>query len=392
MPRRLGVTGGVPQHLGHRRGRLVGRREGHEPFPAAEGPAGQARVLGDHRPPGGEVTGAAVRDPSATGADVELLGHEELGRRARDVGLVGAGVPGDAAGIGQPPAPLGQEGAIGPVVVVDVEGQLEADAGNLSGQAREPAELVHPQAVGHAVADQGAERSPPAADAGQPAGVRPGGRIAGRPGGEVDGRERRDPVDAAGGHGASGSAEVLADGHEGVVPGEGVVEAELPPQLREAGVDVDEDTPVGAGEQDVVVEVAHDVEQHGAVGPPLEVGAVEAEAAAAAVEEEGVAAVHPRSGHHALEPAPLPRVLRRGVGVGQHGRFEPVDEEDVGAGGGEPGQPVAEHPGVTADAGALRQSTGHDDGGPGGAPAGDVHAASRCGRWFASRKRRISAK
>src|SRR5262249_57048219 len=45
----------------------------------------EARLLRDHRAPGGQVAGAAVAEPAGTRADVLVAGNGELAARAPDV-------------------------------------------------------------------------------------------------------------------------------------------------------------------------------------------------------------------------------------------------------------------------------------------------------------------
>ena len=83
---------------------------------------------------------------------------------------------------------------------------------------------------------------------------------------EHDRMRDRQPAQAAGRDSAAVPADVPADRDEVVVAGEDVGEAELPPDLPEARIDVEEDAPPRGREQLRVADEAHDVEEEARLG------------------------------------------------------------------------------------------------------------------------------
>src|SRR5205085_11571590 len=78
------------------------------------------------------------------------------------------------------------------------------------------------------------------------------------------------PANAAGGDVAVRRADVQPDGDEGVVACEHVGEPELAPDLREAGVDVEEDARARGREELWVADEAHDVQEEPRLRRPRE--------------------------------------------------------------------------------------------------------------------------
>src|SRR5689334_22126942 len=59
----------------------------------------EPRLLGNHRPPGREIAGAAVAEPARVGANVLVAGDGEFAPRALNVGAVSINIGGDADGV-----------------------------------------------------------------------------------------------------------------------------------------------------------------------------------------------------------------------------------------------------------------------------------------------------
>src|SRR6266568_7078266 len=82
--------------------------EGEEPA-AGRQDLGEAGVLGDDGPSGGQVAGAPVAEPSAAWSDVLILGDREFAARAQDVLPVRDNVLRQGHGIDGPPAVAANE-------------------------------------------------------------------------------------------------------------------------------------------------------------------------------------------------------------------------------------------------------------------------------------------
>src|SRR6267142_1636276 len=136
-----------------------------------------------------------------------------------------------------------------------VEGELELLAGHLW-QLGELAKFVDAEPVCAAAMFDRPKRPTPGADAGK----RPRSSVSGRPQVEDNRLPGRDPLEAARGDSASGAADVLANGHEVVMSGKRVVEAQLTPHLRETGVDIEIDPSTGCRQHLLVIEIAGDVD------------------------------------------------------------------------------------------------------------------------------------
>src|SRR6185436_19334659 len=139
---------------------------------------------------------------------------------------------------------------------VDAQGDLEVLRAPL-GELDDLAEFVDFRAQRLAAVLDRTIRAAPARDGGEPA---PAGH--GRPVVQDDRLPRRAPGEAVGGDGTAGRADVLADGEVEVVPREaGPGVARGLPDLREAGIDVDEGLPAETARQRLGGEVAADVDQ-----------------------------------------------------------------------------------------------------------------------------------
>src|SRR6187397_3314522 len=91
LPRGAAVPVRIRPYLLDRADRLFEGREGDQALAAGEVGA-ESGLLGDDRLPAGEIAGAAIAEPAASGVDVHAFGHAELSGGTLDEATVGNGV------------------------------------------------------------------------------------------------------------------------------------------------------------------------------------------------------------------------------------------------------------------------------------------------------------
>jgi len=150
---------------------------------------------------------------------------------------------------------------------------------------------------------------------------------------------------------------------------EGVVQAEGPPHLREARVDVEEHAARDGVEDRGIVAVAHHIhEARGRLRPLHHLGPRHAKHRRTPIDVEREGIGEAEAGEQIEQPAPLDRIVegrRRSAGVGAHARVEPVDKDDVVAEPAEAEQELQVEPREAAlpnglgDGAAIEDRTGH---------------------------------
>ncbi len=337
--------------------RLVNRSERDQPR-AYRQVLPEPGVLGQDWPAAGEKAGAAIAEPATGRLDVDVLRDPDLRRGLPHEPLVAGEGARRCLRVGQPPPVLLQLLDVGRIGGIDVEGQLERRLDPFR-QREELAELVHAQAHHAIFVFDRVIRAPPAANAAE---GRPRGVLRHGPALEADRRPDRNPIEPAGGHRAPRLADVAADGGEAVVVGKRVGQAQLAPDVREAGIDVEEQ-PLARGLQQVfLLEKAHDVDQNGGGGDRrLDLSATHPHGLAS-IQQQAIRPVETGGAHDLDEPADrgLLRAARRPPIFTQgHLVAQPVDQDRLVSDLGQPPGELQEGAGMAAVAGSLSNRGRH---------------------------------
>ena len=276
--------------------------------------------------------------------DVHALGDHQLRGRSLDVGAVRVRIRRDASRRDERPRVAPQELGITLVRGVDVQRRLERGL-RPRRQLDESAELVHPKPVALAAVLDRVIRPAPGPDARES-----GAAVRRRPPVEGDRLRGGHPGQATRRDRAALVADVLGDGDEVVVPAKGVGLAELSPHLRESRVDVEEHPPWGGGEELVVREKAHHVDQHGRLPDAFQgLTARQPDRLVPVVEQEGVGLGEVEPVHDPGQPADARRARAPGgsaPGIRRHVRREVVDEDGLVAQKTKPQQILKKDPSV----------------------------------------------
>ena len=146
---------------------------------------------------------------------------------------------------------------------------------------------------------------------------------------------------------------------------EKIGQAQLPPHLREPGVDVEKHPPRRRRQHVGVVAEAHHVQQErGALDPLKDIAPRNAEVRCPPAAGQGEVRAEPELVHDPVEIAIADRPLRRARRAGlvtAHVRVQPVEQQHVISEPPEPQQVLEEDPGVPAMAEALGDGAGDDD-------------------------------
>src|SRR6266545_3403090 len=219
------------------------------------------------------------------------------------------------------------------------------------GKRDEPAKLVHTQTQAPPAIVDPVVRPAPAADARETVSI-----FDNRASLDDDGMRDRQPLQTAGRHTATASADVPADRDEGVVAVEQVCEPEFPPDLAEPGIDVEEDAPPRRGEQLGVADEPHDVEEEARAFRPRK-----SFLSRETVERSAVSAENAVGDSLLFEQSAQVGQRRLLAHIAQHLRLEAIDEGHVKTHLTEAEDVLEQRPSVSSVADAVRERrTDHD--------------------------------
>lgn len=352
-----GMRAVVASNLAKSTRRLLGFAKGKEPV-ACRVERAPTGLLGNNWLAAREEACGPVTEPAAVGADVHGFGHAELSCCTLDELPVSPRVPRDRPRLAERPASVEEPLPVLGVGRIDLQCHLERFSG-APRQIGEGAELVSTQPESGSAVGDGLERTPPGGHRSEVSLRDPGDR----PVLEHHRGRRGQPHAPASWNDAAGLSDVGAHGHEAIVAGEHVGQAEFRPHLGEPRVDVDEDPQTDEVEDGRIGEETHHIKEKRTIGPPLELGAGQPDGAFAGKQDAEVVR-QSKALHRRTEPL---KDGHRSVGVTGR-RFEAVNEDRLETEAAQTEHPVHERPDVSASSGDLGDAPCDDGPGHWGVP------------------------